>query len=111
MDADRTLTLIYFYRENKLMGMAISYNVNEGDQVIGALAHGTYFFVFADPGRHTYSATTEATSSRTLEVEGGKTYYIEASVELGVLAGHPALRIANQDEAKSVLQTCTYAIK
>jgi uncharacterized protein DUF2846 len=103
--------LVYFYRENKLLGMAISYNVREGDQVIGALAHGTYFFIFADPGKHTYSATTEATSSRTIDVVAGKTYYIEAAVEMGVFAGHPALKIANEDEAKSVLPTCTYAIK
>jgi hypothetical protein len=103
--------LVYFYRESKLLGMAVSYNVKEGDKVIGALAHGTYFFVFADPGKHTYSATTEATSSRTLDVEAGKTYYIEASVEMGVLAGHPSLKIASDAEAKSVLPTLTYAIK
>ena len=103
--------LVYFYRESKILGMAVSYNVKEGDTVIGALAHGTYFFVFADPGKHTYTATTEATSSRTLDVEAGKTYYIEASVEMGLLAGHPALKIASDAEAKSVLPTLTYAIK
>lgn len=94
-----------------MLGMAISCNVREGDKVIGAIAHGTYFFVFAEPGRHTYSASTEGTSSRTLDVEAGKTYYIEASVEMGILAGHPSLKIANDAEAKSVLPTCTYAVK
>ena len=94
-----------------MLGMAVSYNVKEGDRIVGALAHGTYFFLFADPGKHTYSATTEGTSSRTLDIEGGKTYYIEASVEMGMFAGHPSLKIASEAEAKSVLPTVTYAIK
>lgn len=103
--------LIYFYREKKFMGMAVSYNVKENEKVIGAIANGTYFFVFADPGKHSYTASTEASSSRTVDVEGGKTYYIEAGVEMGVFAGHPALKIASEAEAKSVLPTLTYATK
>jgi len=103
--------LVYVYREKKIMGMAVSYNVKENGQVIGAIANGTYFFVFADPGKHTYTASTESDSARTLDVEGGKTYYLEAGVEMGVFAGRPALKIASEAEAKSVLPTLTYATK
>jgi hypothetical protein len=103
--------LVYFYRESHFMGSAISYNIREKDQVIGAIANGTYFFVFADPGVHTYTASTEADSSRTLTIQGGKTYYVECGVEMGVFAGRPTLRIANEDEGKSVLRTVTYALK
>lgn len=103
--------LVYFYRESHLMGWAISYNVRENGKVIGAIANGTYFYVFANPGKHTYTASTEADSSRTLSVEGGKTYYIECGVEMGAFAGRPTLKIANEDEGKSVLQTVHYAIK
>jgi hypothetical protein len=102
---------VYVYREKKIMGMAVSYNVKENGQVIGAIANGTYFFVFADPGKHTYTASTESDSARTLDVEGGKTYYLEAGVEMGVFAGRPALKIASEAEAKSVLPTLTYATK
>ena len=103
--------LIYFYRESKFMGGAISYDVKEGNTVVGAIANGTYFFVFATPGPHTYTASTEADSSRTLQVEAGKTYYVECGVEMGVFAGRPSLKIANEAEAKSVLSTITYATK
>jgi hypothetical protein len=103
--------LVYFFRERKFVGGAISYNVKENDNTIGAIGNGTYFFIFADPGSHTYTAATEASSSRTLDVEPGKTYYIECSVEMGVFAGRPALKIASEAEGKSVLPTLQYATK
>ena len=103
--------LVYFYREKKLMGAMISYNIKENEQIIGAIANGTYFYVFADPGAHSYTASTESDSSRTLQVEAGKTYYVECSVEMGVLAGRPALKIASEAEAKSVLPGLKYATK
>ncbi|PTY03118.1 hypothetical protein DB347_22610 [Opitutaceae bacterium EW11] len=103
--------LVYFYREKKFIGCAISYNVKEGDKIVGAIANGTYFFLFADPGKHTYTASTEASSARTLDIEAGKTYYVEAGIDMGIMAGRPALKIANEAEAKSVLPNCTYATK
>jgi hypothetical protein len=103
--------LVYIYREKKFVGMAISYNIKENEKVVGAIANGTYFFLFAEPGKHTYTASTEASSSRTLDIEANKTYYIEAGVEMGILAGRPSLKIASEMEAKSVLPTLTYATK
>jgi hypothetical protein len=103
--------LVYFYREKKFVGGMISYNVKENGQVIGAIANGTYFFVFADPGSHSYTASTESDSTRTLEVEAGKTHYVECGVEMGVFAGRPSLKIASDAEAKSVLPTLKYATK
>jgi len=103
--------LVYFYREGKFVGSMISYNIRHNEQIIGALANGTYFYYEVDPGTHTFTANTEAKSSRTLTVEAGKTYYISGRVEVGVLAGRPALSIADAQEAKSVLPTLKYAIK
>jgi len=103
--------LVYFFREKKFKGMSISYNVKENGQVVGALANGTYFFVFADPGKHSYTASTEASSTRSLDIEAGKTYYIEAGVEMGLFTGRPSLKIASDVEAKSVLPNLTYATK
>ncbi|WP_415909814.1 DUF2846 domain-containing protein [Oleiharenicola sp. Vm1] len=105
--------LVYFYREKKFMGAAISYDITErpSNKVIGAIANGTYFFYDADPGSHTFVASTEADSSRTIQVEAGKTYYVECGVEMGVLAGRPALKIASDAEAKSVLPALQYATK
>lgn len=103
--------LVYFYRERKFVGAAISYNIKENGEIVGAIANGTYFFLFVDPGTHTYTAATEASTSRTLEVEAGKTYYVECGVEMGFMAGHPSMRIVNDAEGKSVLPNLKYAIK
>jgi hypothetical protein len=69
--------LVYFYREPKFIGGAISYNIRDKqtNQVIGAIANGTYFFYFATPGQHIFVASTEADSARAIQVEGGKIYY------------------------------------
>jgi hypothetical protein len=103
--------LVYFYRESKFVGGAVSYNIRENDQIVGAIANGTYFFLFPTPGEHTYSAATEAASARTLTVEAGKTYYIECGVEMGLFAGRPSLKIVAEAEGKSVIPSLRYATK
>jgi len=103
--------LVYFFRERKMAGGAVAYNIQENGEVIGAIKNGTYFFVQATPGTHTYSASTEATKSRTIEVEAGQTYYIECGVDLGFFAGQPSLKIVIEDEALSVLPDCKYLTK
>lgn len=103
--------LVYFYRERKFVGGAVGYNIKEGETVIGAIKNGTYFFIQATPGVHTYTASTEASTARTITVEEGKTYYLECGVEIGVFAGRPAMKIANEAEAKSVLPNLKYLTK
>jgi len=103
--------LVYFYRERKFVGGAVGYNIKEGDTVIGAIKNGTYFFVQATPGTHTYTAATEASTARTITIEAGKTYYFECGVDIGVFAGRPAMKIANSEEARSVLPNLKYLTK
>jgi hypothetical protein len=103
--------LVYFYRESKFVGSFISYNINVNDELVGAVANGTYFFVFLDPGTHTITAKTETKESKTMTVEAGETYYICCDVEMGFFAGRPELTIVNEAEGKSELDHLTYAIK
>ena len=103
--------VVYFFREHKLVGCAISYNIKEGDKVLGPAGNGTYFFVIAEPGSHTYTASTESATSRTINVEAGKIYYVECGVEMGVFAGRPSMRIVAEEEGKSLLPHLTYATK
>lgn len=105
--------LIYFYREKKFVGMAISYDIRDKSTgaVIGAIANGTYFYHFAEPGSHIYVASTESESARNVDVEAGKTYYIECGIEMGVLAGRPSLKLANEITAKEILPRLQFATK
>lgn len=100
--------LVYFYRERKVQLSLYGYDIEEHAKPIGAVKNGTYFFVQASPGPHTYTGYMEAASSRTIEVEAGHTYYIECGIEMGVLTGRSSLKIANETEAKAVLQGLKY---
>lgn len=88
---------IVFYRESKLMGAAIGFKVREGDTELGKLRSGKYFVALVEPGRHEYNMQGEVKDVLPLEVEAGETYYVKASISMGILAGRPNL--APSDEA------------
>ncbi|MBX3736804.1 MAG: DUF2846 domain-containing protein [Candidatus Didemnitutus sp.] len=105
--------VVYFFRPKKFMGAAVSYDVRDraNNTVIGAIANGTYFFHYATPGQHVYAAATETDTLQNVEVEAGKTYYIECGVQMGVLAGRPSMKVVPEADAKPVLLTLQYATK
>jgi hypothetical protein len=95
--------LVIFYREGKLEGGLVAYNVRDGEKEIGGLPNGSYFVYDATPGTHTFAASTEATSKRTIDVQPGKTYYVRGEVEMGLWIGRPRLSIVDQLEGSSVV--------
>jgi hypothetical protein len=104
--------LVYFYRESSFKGAAIQYDIRDNGDVIGALQSGTYFYEYATPGQHTYSAKTEATSEVTLDVEAGKAYYVKGSITFGFMAGHPKLEVVSDGAAaQAALAKLDYATK
>ncbi|MEM7673973.1 MAG: DUF2846 domain-containing protein [Verrucomicrobiota bacterium] len=103
--------LVYFFRENKFAGWAISYNIRHNNQIIGAISNGTYFYHFSEPGTQTFTSKTESEVSRTLDIVGGETYYIKMGVDMGFWAGRPSMAIVTEMEGKSVLPGLTFATK
>ena len=103
--------LVYFYRESHFGGAGIQYDIRDNGEVIGALQSGTYFFENATPGKHTYSAKTEAESDVTLNVAAGKIYYVQGSISMGFFAGHPHLKVTDQEAAHAALAKLDYAVK
>lgn len=103
--------LVYFYRESHFGGAGIQYDIRDNGEVIGALQSGTYFFENATPGKHTYSAKTEAESDVTVDVAAGKIYYVQGSISMGFFAGHPHLKVTDQEAAQAALAKLDYAVK
>ncbi len=103
--------LVYFYRRERKTPLSLCYDVEEHAKPIGAVKNGTYFFVQASPGPHTYTAYTEATGTFTPEVEAGHTYYIECGINLEVFTGRSEYHIADDAEAKVVLESLKYFIR
>ncbi|MEP6634557.1 MAG: DUF2846 domain-containing protein [Luteimonas sp.] len=87
---------IIFFRPKKFMGAAISYKVREGETELGKLSSGTYVVTQVDPGAHEYTVHSEAKDVLHMEVEAGETYYVIATITMGVLAGRPNLAPSDQ---------------
>ncbi|GAA5081997.1 DUF2846 domain-containing protein [Lysobacter panacisoli] len=88
---------IVFFREPKFVGAAVGFKVREGEAELGKLRNGRYFVVTAEPGKHEYNMHGETKDVLTLEIEPGETYYVQASIGMGLVAGRPNL--APSDEA------------
>lgn len=112
--AKSDMGLIYFYRESKFAGGVVSYYIYEGEDdnknKLGALKSGTFFYIYATPGTHTYWASTEAKDSVTLEVGPAKTYYVKGEVDFGLFAGRPDLTIVHEMEGQSEIPELEYTI-
>ena len=90
--------LVTFYRERKLVGMAVGFNVRDGGQKIGGLPNGSYFAYQAAPGPHRFTAATESTTEANLQVQQGRSYYIRGTLQMGAFVGRPRLVIVAPEE-------------
>ena len=82
---------VVFFREKKMMGAAIRYKVRENGVELCKLGSGTFCAIQVPVGAHEYVVQTEAKDALKLEVESGETYYVQATVSMGVMAGHANL--------------------
>jgi len=101
-----SMGLVYIYRPGKLIGGAVSYQVNANGTSITRLGSGGYFPYFAKPGEIEFSAKTESTSSITLDVKSGQTYYIKGTVGIGILVGRPHLVLVPADLGEKEIVEC-----
>ena len=88
---------VVFFREKKMMGMAISFKVRENGVELCKLGSGSFCTVQVPVGKHEYVTKTEAKDVLTMEVESGETYYVQASISMGVVAGHSNLAPSTKD--------------
>jgi len=87
---------VVFFREKKMMGAAIKYKVRENGVELCKLGSGTFCTVKVPAGAHQYTVQTEAKDVLNLEVDAGETYYVQASISMGVMAGHANLAPSTQ---------------
>ena len=95
--------LVVFYRESSFKGGAIRFNLNQGQEPIGALPSGATLYRYVEPGQHTFWSQAISKDSITIDVIAGKTYYIKGEIQMGLLAGRPKLTVATEAEAKSAI--------
>jgi hypothetical protein len=102
-EAKADKALVVFYRVKSMKGGAIGFNVKQGDAVIGALANGSMFYRYVEPGQHTFWSQVISQDAVTLDVEAGKTYYIEGVTLIGLVVARPQLRQVDETQAKAAI--------
>lgn len=98
--------LVYIYRVPSIKGAAISYDIHANKNPIFTLKNGGYFPYQTNPGEIEFSASTEAKSAITLDVEAGQTYYIKGSLSVGFLMGRPHLSLVSSNVGMKEIQEC-----
>lgn len=106
---DSTHGIVYFYRIKAFTGAAVSYDIHQGDKIIGSIKNGTYFYQILEPSRYQFWAKTEARKEVIINVEAGKTYYVKCEVGMGILVGRPKMTIVADITGENEIMTCTYA--
>jgi len=90
--AQDSLATVYFYRGGQVAGFAISYDVKHENKAIGTVGVNSVVMYRAKPGAQIFKANTEGESSVHLNLEAGKTYFVECGIAAGALAGRPTFR-------------------
>ncbi len=95
--------LVVFYRPQNLLDTGNTYLITEDDVVVGQLSNQTYLLLGATPGTHTFAISKRGFSTKVIQVEAGKTYFMEAIQESDHSAGQPTLRMAMDADATTEL--------
>ena len=102
--------LVLFYRKSAMGGSALTYQLHDGTDLIGVLRSGTFFYLHAQPGQHTFTAQTVVSNSISIDVVARETYFVEGDVTIGLRVGHPRLRQRTADAAGPAMAKLRYAV-
>jgi len=98
--------IVYVYRTAQFVGDGVTYTVNAGGKPLVKLLPNGYIALLAEPRETEFSAETEATSSITLDLEAGQTYYLKGGIGVGFLVGHPKLTLVDATTGSSEIVNC-----
>jgi hypothetical protein len=97
---------VFLYRESKLKGAIITYNVYYNDStLVGTIKNGVVVSFVAPEGMAKFSAKTESKRSVFINVKPGETYYIKCDIVMGAMAGNPSFRQVNREVAEPVINS------
>lgn len=95
------------YRSGGL-GQAVQPDIKLNGEVVGSSKPEGFFFVDRTAGRYTVSARTEVEATLDVELAEGGTTYVQTSITVGLLVGHPRLTLRNESTARQHLPGLAY---
>lgn len=101
---------LYIYR-NSAVGQALKKNVYLNDVLLGETANKVFFYKLISPGNYKLSTESEfSDNSIYFEAEGGKNYFVEQYIKMGVFVGGADLRIVSEEKGMIEVLKCNLAI-
>jgi hypothetical protein len=79
-------------------------------QWVGVNRGDNYFFLTLDPGEHYFCSDSENRSIITLNVEAGKTYYLQQKIKAGMWKARNKLAVLDETEGKKGLAECHLSV-
>lgn len=101
---------LYIFRDSPF-GAALRKKVKIDGQEIGDTASGTYFNIFAKPGKRTLSTESEFSDNHfEIVLEAGKAHFVRNYIKMGVFVGGANFEIVDEAEAKlAIKESCKLA--
>jgi len=100
---------LYIYRDT-FVGQALKKNISLDSKIIGETANKVYFYKEVTPGKHELSTESEfSDNSLSFEADGGKNYFVEQYIKMGVFVGGANLKMVDEIEGKKAVQECELA--
>jgi len=100
---------LYIFR-NSFLGQAVSREIYVDSVFIGKTANGVYFYLEISPGTHTISTESEfGENSVMLEVEGGKNYFAEQYIKMGIFSGGAGIEMVDESVGMQQVLDCDLA--
>jgi uncharacterized protein DUF2846 len=99
--------VIYVFRPSaSYVGSGIGLDILCDGQKVGTLLETGYVYTVVPAGRHTITCQTESLAQVPFQAEPGKSYYIQADVEIGIIEGRPKLTMVPEETGKlAILST------
>lgn len=97
--------LVYVVRPTTV-AFAIKSFFGVDDTVAGINRGSSYFFAQVEPGKRTFWSKSENYDVLEVEIEVGKTYYVQQHVRIGAFRARTKLEVLGDDEGKAALAKC-----
>jgi hypothetical protein len=99
---------VYIVRPG-ISAFAIPFKVNCDNNYIGTNMANNYISVVVNPGEHTFVSSAENDSELNLNLEAGKTYYLEQRATMGIIFSRNKLEMLDEIKGKKALSKCNPA--
>ena len=100
---------LYVYR-NSFAGQALKKNVSVDGTLLGQTANKVYFYKNIALGQHQLSTESEfSDNSIAFVAEGGKNYFAEQYIKIGIFVGGAGLKMVPADEGMKNVRECNLA--